>query len=66
MLLCAERPGKFVDNFSKEFKSTFLQLLRQRYATKRVQATIVYNEYISGVHITAAINSELQIKTTCT
>ena len=48
MLLVAEQPEKFVDNFSREFEQAFLTLLQRRHGTKRISANIVYNEYIAG------------------
>uniref|UniRef100_A0A672GDV2 DNA/RNA-binding protein KIN17 n=1 Tax=Salarias fasciatus TaxID=181472 RepID=A0A672GDV2_SALFA len=47
LLLASENPSKFMDYFSDEFKSGFLELLRRRFGTKRVHNNIVYNEYIS-------------------
>ncbi|XP_015238028.1 PREDICTED: DNA/RNA-binding protein KIN17 [Cyprinodon variegatus] len=47
LLLASENPTKFMDFFSNEFKSEFLELLRRRFGTKRVHNNIVYNEYIS-------------------
>ncbi|XP_076015831.1 DNA/RNA-binding protein KIN17 [Genypterus blacodes] len=47
LLLASEDPNKFMDYFSDEFKSDFVQLLRRRFGTKRVHNNIVYNEYIS-------------------
>ncbi|XP_063356873.1 DNA/RNA-binding protein KIN17 [Pelmatolapia mariae] len=47
LLLASENPTKFMDYFSDEFKSDFLELLRRRFGTKRVHNNIVYNEYIS-------------------
>uniref|UniRef100_A0A665UXP9 DNA/RNA-binding protein KIN17 n=1 Tax=Echeneis naucrates TaxID=173247 RepID=A0A665UXP9_ECHNA len=47
LLLASENPNKFMDYFSNEFKSDFLELLRRRFGTKRVHNNIVYNEYIS-------------------
>ncbi|KAM9846027.1 DNA/RNA-binding protein KIN17 [Aulostomus maculatus] len=47
LLLASENPTKFMDFFSSEFKSEFLELLRRRFGTKRVHNNIVYNEYIS-------------------
>ncbi|GAA6231416.1 DNA/RNA-binding protein KIN17 [Lates japonicus] len=47
LLLASEDPNKFMDYFSDEFKSDFLELLRRRFGTKRVHNNIVYNEYIS-------------------
>ncbi|XP_072233541.1 DNA/RNA-binding protein KIN17 [Leuresthes tenuis] len=47
LLLASENPTKFMDYFSDEFKSDFLELIRRRFGTKRVHNNIVYNEYIS-------------------
>lgn len=47
LLLASENPTKFMDYFSDEFRSDFLELLRRRFGTKRVHNNIVYNEYIS-------------------
>lgn len=47
LLLASENPNQFMDYFSNEFKSDFLELLRRRFGTKRVHNNIVYNEYIS-------------------
>ncbi|XP_069032034.1 DNA/RNA-binding protein KIN17 [Embiotoca jacksoni] len=47
LLLASEDPNKFMDFFSDEFKSEFLELLSRRFGTKRVHNNIVYNEYIS-------------------
>uniref|UniRef100_A0A3Q3IBM2 DNA/RNA-binding protein KIN17 n=1 Tax=Monopterus albus TaxID=43700 RepID=A0A3Q3IBM2_MONAL len=47
LLLASENPNRFMDYFSDEFKSDFLELLRRRFGTKRVHNNIVYNEYIS-------------------
>ncbi|KAM4677635.1 DNA/RNA-binding protein KIN17 [Discoglossus pictus] len=56
LLLASEDPQQFMDFFSEEFKSEFLELLRRRFGTKRVHNNIVYNEYISHrehVHMNA-------------
>lgn len=47
LLLASEDPNQFMDYFSDEFKSDFLELIRRRFGTKRVHNNIVYNEYIS-------------------
>uniref|UniRef100_A0A3P9D5Y0 Kin17 DNA and RNA binding protein n=1 Tax=Maylandia zebra TaxID=106582 RepID=A0A3P9D5Y0_9CICH len=47
LLLASENPTKFMDYFSDELKSDFLELLRRLFGTKRVHNNIVYNEYIS-------------------
>ncbi|XP_051911688.1 DNA/RNA-binding protein KIN17 [Hippocampus zosterae] len=56
LLLASESPHKFMDFFSNEFKSGFVELLRRRFGTKRVHNNIVYNEYISDrehIHMNA-------------
>ncbi|XP_054624842.1 DNA/RNA-binding protein KIN17 isoform X2 [Dunckerocampus dactyliophorus] len=56
LLLASENPRKFMDFFSHEFKSGFVELLRRRFGTKRVHNNIVYNEYISDrehIHMNA-------------
>ncbi|KAI8332537.1 domain of Kin17 curved DNA-binding protein-domain-containing protein [Choanephora cucurbitarum] len=47
MLLVAANPGKFVHNYSEEFKRDFLSLLSRAHGTKRVFANKVYQEYIA-------------------
>uniref|UniRef100_A0A671N6T9 DNA/RNA-binding protein KIN17 n=1 Tax=Sinocyclocheilus anshuiensis TaxID=1608454 RepID=A0A671N6T9_9TELE len=47
LLLASENPNQFLNYFSEEFKSDFVELLRRRFGTKRVHNNIVYNEYIS-------------------
>ncbi|XP_073508544.1 DNA/RNA-binding protein KIN17 isoform X1 [Phyllobates terribilis] len=56
LLLASENPRQFMDYFSDEFRTEFLELLRRRFGTKRVHNNIVYNEYISHrehVHMNA-------------
>eukprot|EP00164_Ancoracysta_twista_P007829 GFYU01011194.1.p1 GENE.GFYU01011194.1~~GFYU01011194.1.p1 ORF type:complete len:428 (-),score=140.75 GFYU01011194.1:154-1437(-) len=47
MLLFSTKSSTFMSQFSQEFESNFLELLRRRFQTKRVAANMVYNEYIS-------------------
>lgn len=47
MLLVASNPGRYVHNFSDDFKKEFLSLLSRRHGTKRVFANKVYQEYIA-------------------
>ncbi|CAL1539046.1 unnamed protein product [Lymnaea stagnalis] len=47
LLLFAENPDKHIDGFSQEFEDEYLELLRRRFGTKRVNANIVYQEYIA-------------------
>lgn len=56
LLLASEDPQQFMDYFSEEFRTEFLELLSRRFGTKRVHNNIVYNEYISHrehVHMNA-------------
>ncbi|XP_068128757.1 DNA/RNA-binding protein KIN17 isoform X2 [Hyperolius riggenbachi] len=56
LLLASENPQQFMDYFSDEFRTEFLELLKRRFGTKRVHNNIVYNEYISHrehVHMNA-------------
>ncbi|KAI9592316.1 domain of Kin17 curved DNA-binding protein-domain-containing protein [Syncephalis fuscata] len=47
MMLFGQSAGKFLDNYSKEFKTEFLKVLSSRYNTRRVHSNVVYQEYIS-------------------
>ncbi|KAI8120578.1 DNA/RNA-binding protein KIN17 [Lucilia cuprina] len=47
LLLFADCPGKFLHNFSQEFSDGYMELLRRRFGTKRVNANKVYQEYIA-------------------
>lgn len=47
LLLFAENPDTYVDSFSKEFEEGYVELLRRRFGTKRIQANNVYQEYIT-------------------
>ncbi|XP_056429230.1 DNA/RNA-binding protein KIN17 isoform X2 [Hyla sarda] len=56
LLLASENPQQFMDYFSIEFRTEFLELLKRRFGTKRVHNNIIYNEYISHrehVHMNA-------------
>ena len=58
MSLFAQNPDSFMDAFSSEFESTFLELLSRRFGTRRVLANLVYNEYITDklhTHMNATI-----------
>ncbi|KAF9088754.1 hypothetical protein BGX23_007132 [Mortierella sp. AD031] len=47
MLLVAESPEKFIDDYSAEFQAEFMKLLSTRYGTRRVHANLVYQEFIA-------------------
>eukprot|EP00041_Stephanoeca_diplocostata_P006581 m.89052 g.89052 ORF g.89052 m.89052 type:complete len:432 (-) comp16436_c0_seq2:154-1449(-) len=47
LLLVAETPEKFVDQFSADFEKAFMDQLKRTKNTKRVSASMFYNEYIA-------------------
>ncbi|RNA05928.1 DNA RNA-binding KIN17 [Brachionus plicatilis] len=56
LLLFADNAGKFMDDFSSQFHREYINILKRRFGTKRVNANIVYQEYISDrdhVHMNA-------------
>jgi DNA/RNA-binding protein KIN17 len=56
MLLVADNPGRYIVNYSEEFKKDFLSILSRRHGTKRVFANSVYQEYIADrnhIHMNA-------------
>eukprot|EP00919_Chromeraceae_sp_WS-2016_P036051 GHVR01085566.1.p1 GENE.GHVR01085566.1~~GHVR01085566.1.p1 ORF type:complete len:285 (+),score=94.97 GHVR01085566.1:28-882(+) len=58
MQLFVNNPGKFMDDFSKEFEAGFMQLMRTRYCRTRVLANHVYQEYIGDkthIHMNGTI-----------
>ncbi|XP_065091948.1 DNA/RNA-binding protein KIN17 [Ochlerotatus camptorhynchus] len=50
ILLFAGNAGRFIDSFSSEFMTGYLQILRRQFGTRRVAANKVYQEYISDRH----------------
>ena len=46
MLIVAENPGRFLEDYSRQFFKDFMHLFRTRYSSKRVFANQVYQEYI--------------------
>ena len=46
MLIVAENPNQFLEDYSKQFLSDFMRLFRTRYGSKRVFANQIYQEYI--------------------
>lgn len=50
ILLFADNAGHFIDSFSAEFMTGYLQILRRQFGTKRVSANKVYQDYISDRH----------------
>lgn len=46
MLVVGEHANSYIENYSKEFLSDFIQLLSRRWGTKRVRANQVYQEFI--------------------
>jgi DNA/RNA-binding protein KIN17 len=62
MSIFRENSGKFIANYSSQFKRDFVDLLRTRYCNQRVMANKVYNEYIADknhVHMNATCWSTL-------
>lgn len=56
LLLFAENPDEYIDDFSGKFLDDFMTLLKRRFGTKRVHANQVYQEYIAHrdhVHMNA-------------
>ncbi|KAH9822589.1 domain of Kin17 curved DNA-binding protein-domain-containing protein [Melampsora americana] len=47
MLVVGENAGKYINNYSEDFKRDFLALISRRWGTKRVLANMVYQEYIA-------------------
>ncbi|KAK5808076.1 domain of Kin17 curved DNA-binding protein-domain-containing protein [Linnemannia elongata] len=47
ILLVAESPEKYVNDYSAEFLKDFMKLLSTRYGTRRVNANLVYQEFIA-------------------
>ncbi|KAG0335277.1 hypothetical protein BG004_000064 [Podila humilis] len=47
ILLVAESPEKYINNYSAEFQRDFMKLLSTRYGTRRVNANLVYQEFIA-------------------
>ena len=47
LLLFADNPKKYMDEFSYDFAKGYLDILRRQFGTKRVAANRVYQEYIS-------------------
>ncbi|KAK7590857.1 hypothetical protein V9T40_002470 [Parthenolecanium corni] len=47
LLLVADNPHKFLSEFSRQFETDFLRLLKRQFGTKRVLANKVYQDYIS-------------------
>ncbi|KAF9359175.1 hypothetical protein BGX26_012950 [Mortierella sp. AD094] len=47
ILLVAESPEKYVNDYSAEFQRDFVKLLSTRYGTRRVHANLVYQEFIA-------------------
>ncbi|EZG66813.1 putative KIN17 [Gregarina niphandrodes] len=51
-----QRPGKYIDEFSREFETDFMRLMRTKYCRARVLANSVYCEMIANkehVHMNA-------------
>jgi DNA/RNA-binding protein KIN17 len=58
MRIFAENPHRLLDEFSREFEKTFLQILSHRHGTKRVAANRIYQELIADkqhVHMNSTV-----------
>lgn len=47
LLLFADNSRRYIDAFSHEFATGYLELLRRRFSSKRINANKVYQEYIA-------------------
>ncbi|CAM9202353.1 unnamed protein product [Ascophyllum nodosum] len=47
MRIFAENPETIMQQYSEDFEKEFLDVLSRRHGTKRVRATLVYNEFIA-------------------
>ncbi|KAI8925830.1 domain of Kin17 curved DNA-binding protein-domain-containing protein [Entophlyctis helioformis] len=52
MMLFADNSGRYLTDYSQRFHAEFMALLSSRYSTRRVQANVVYNEFVSDRHHT--------------
>ncbi|XP_026189802.1 DNA/RNA-binding protein KIN17 [Cyclospora cayetanensis] len=50
MQLFIQRPGQFMDEFSREFEDEFMKLMKTRYCRTRVLANTVYNNVVCDRH----------------
>ena len=50
MLLFGEKPGKFLNEFSKEFHRDFMDILKRCHGTKRIFANAVYQGKGPSIH----------------
>lgn len=48
LLLVADNPDKYIDEFSEQFCDDFLECLQLKCGTKRIQANNVYQDYIAN------------------
>eukprot|EP01056_Protomagalhaensia_sp_Gyna25_P002175 Protomagalhaensia_sp_Gyna_25__2174@NODE_2181_length_1236_cov_4_699248_g1804_i0_p1_GENE_NODE_2181_length_1236_cov_4_699248_g1804_i0NODE_2181_length_1236_cov_4_699248_g1804_i0_p1_ORF_typecomplete_len224_score30_72Kin17_mid/PF10357_9/4_3e41zfC2H2_jaz/PF12171_8/0_001zfC2H2_jaz/PF12171_8/2_5e03zfmet/PF12874_7/0_0031zfC2H2_2/PF12756_7/0_0047zfC2H2_2/PF12756_7/3_9e03DUF629/PF04780_12/0_11DUF629/PF04780_12/6_6e03CCDC84/PF14968_6/1_7_NODE_2181_length_1236_cov_4_699248_g1804_i0121792 len=58
MQVFAQRPGRFMDDFSRSFEADFMRFMRTRYCRTRVLANTVYCELISNkthIHMNATV-----------
>lgn len=56
MMLFAENTGRFMSEYSRDFHTGFMQVLQSRHGTQRVNANMVYQQYIADrnhVHMNA-------------
>ena len=58
MLLFGEKPGKFLNEFSKEFHRDFMDILKRCHGTKRVFANAVYQGKGPSIHYVITFRGE--------
>ncbi|KAJ7287907.1 hypothetical protein O6H91_23G035800 [Diphasiastrum complanatum] len=50
MQVFGQNPDRFMDGYSEEFESSFMEHMKRSHRFSRVAATVVYNEYIADRH----------------
>eukprot|EP00898_Chlorokybus_atmophyticus_P008443 jgi/Chlat1/85/Chrsp1S03079 len=50
MQVFGSAPKRFIEGYSEEFESTFMEHLKRTHYKSRVMATVVWNEYIADKH----------------
>lgn len=50
MEIFGQNPDRVIEGYSEEFEESFLEHLRRAHPFSRVQATVVYNEFIADRH----------------
>jgi len=50
MLVFADNPNKFMDDYSETFEADFLEMIKHRFSEKRIKANDAYKEFIADRH----------------